>query len=171
MVEKTDENFRGKTIYKKRCSDGDIRKFVSLECNYSGCDEEYLKRVTLVKRGEGKYCSRSCAAKKRAENTDQQGENNPNWKGGVSDEPYRYKLRQKERHPEKVRARRTLGDKVRQGKIERKPCELCGSEDDVHGHHEDYDNPLEVNWVCRTHHREYHESKFDSFEEYKEQYS
>jgi len=35
------------------------------------------------------------------------------------------------------------------------PCEVCGAEK-VDAHHDDYAKPLEVRWLCRTHHGEVH---------------
>lgn len=37
----------------------------------------------------------------------------------------------------------------------KKPCEICGAER-VDAHHEDYDKPLDVRWLCRRHHLERH---------------
>lgn len=36
------------------------------------------------------------------------------------------------------------------------PCEVCGSEDDIARHHDDYSKPLEVRFLCRKHHGEVH---------------
>jgi hypothetical protein len=36
-----------------------------------------------------------------------------------------------------------------------KPCERCGLIK-VHGHHENYDKPLEVVWLCPKHHSQRH---------------
>jgi DNA-directed RNA polymerase subunit RPC12/RpoP len=44
---------------------------------------------------------------------------------------------------------------VRYGHIEKKPCEVCGSSK-VEMHHDDYNKPLEVKFLCRIHHREAH---------------
>lgn len=41
------------------------------------------------------------------------------------------------------------------GKIKKGLCERCGCEK-VEAHHEDYDKPLEVRWLCKKHHREIH---------------
>lgn len=41
------------------------------------------------------------------------------------------------------------------GKLKPQPCEKCGS-DDVEKHHDDYDKPLTVRWLCRPHHLELH---------------
>lgn len=40
-------------------------------------------------------------------------------------------------------------------KLERKPCEVCG-ESNSQAHHNDYDKPLNVRWLCSKHHREWH---------------
>lgn len=40
---------------------------------------------------------------------------------------------------------------VKRGLIQKGPCETCGCAD-VQGHHVDYNKPLEVRWLCRTHH-------------------
>lgn len=50
-----------------------------------------------------------------------------------------------------------LGNALRAGKIERRPCEMCGNRR-AHAHHEDYAKPLEVTWLCARHHREVHDS-------------
>lgn len=56
---------------------------------------------------------------------------------------------------DKGRAAQKLRDAVRQGLIYRGACEVCGA-NDAQGHHEDYSKPLEVRWLCPTHHREEH---------------
>lgn len=40
----------------------------------------------------------------------------------------------------------------RRGKLRPQPCEVCG-ETKVEKHHDDYSKPLQVRWLCRTHHR------------------
>jgi hypothetical protein len=57
---------------------------------------------------------------------------------------------------EKVTAHRTLNNAITAGKISRKPCERCGIDEGVEGHHEDYSKPLEVIWLCKMHHNERH---------------
>lgn len=44
---------------------------------------------------------------------------------------------------------------VRKGTLIRKPCEKCGSLDSE-AHHDDYSNPLDVRWLCDTHHKDHH---------------
>jgi len=82
----------------------------------------------------------------------QKGENNGNWKGGRSTNNYYYKLRQVERHPERVRARELVYKAKKSGKLIPEPCLDCGSMN-VQAHHPDHSKPLDVIWVCPKHHR------------------
>jgi len=43
---------------------------------------------------------------------------------------------------------------VKRGKIERKPCKICGTNERLEMHHEDHSKPTEVIWLCRKHHIE-----------------
>ncbi len=56
----------------------------------------------------------------------------------------------------KVTARNAVKVAIDRGDLKVKPCERCGFALGVHAHHEDYDKPLEVVWLCRTHHAERH---------------
>jgi ribosomal protein S27AE len=44
---------------------------------------------------------------------------------------------------------------IKKGKLTRKPCEVCGVEE-ADAHHDDYAKPLEVRWLCRSHHTKWH---------------
>lgn len=63
--------------------------------------------------------------------------------------------RTRENNPEKVRARSAVHVAVRDGRLKREPCKVCGSRR-VQGHHEDYSKPLDVVWLCFRHHMETH---------------
>jgi hypothetical protein len=52
---------------------------------------------------------------------------------------------------------------IRCGVLTRQPCEVCASQgemsdgrSDVQAHHDDYNKPLEVRWLCQRHHHEWH---------------
>lgn len=51
----------------------------------------------------------------------------------------------------KAKARIMAWSAIKGGKLTRLPCEQCG-EVKVDAHHDDYDKPLEVRWLCRKHH-------------------
>ena len=84
------------------------------------------------------------------------GADNPNWKGGISKNHYHYKKLQVERYPEMVNARKKVHQALKSGKLKKKPCAICGSED-VQAHHKNYDCPLDVVFLCKKHHHELHE--------------
>jgi hypothetical protein len=62
-----------------------------------------------------------------------------------------YKIKHSERHY----ARNAINNALRDGRIEKMPCLICGDEK-VEGHHPDYSRPLDVVWLCNKHHRETH---------------
>ena len=54
-------------------------------------------------------------------------------------------------NPEKIKAQNALNNAIRDGKKIVRPdkCEQCGrNADRIHGHHDDYSKPLEVEWLC-----------------------
>ena len=55
------------------------------------------------------------------------------------------------RNPEKRAAHIKVGNAVRDGKLIKQPCEVCGDVK-VQAHHDDYGKPLEVRWLCQEHH-------------------
>ena len=66
----------------------------------------------------------------------------------------------KKRHPGRVRANVKVKRATRRGTLLRGPCLFCGTTEDIHGHHEDLEYPVEkdldVIWLCRSHHGERH---------------
>lgn len=54
----------------------------------------------------------------------------------------------REKFPERRKARVIVGHAIRDGKLTKQPCEGCGTAKRVHAHHEDYNKPLEVRWLC-----------------------
>ncbi len=61
----------------------------------------------------------------------------------------------RQRHPDRAQARHAVANAVRDGRLLRKPCEVCGCEKSE-AHHDDYSRPLDVRWLCRVHHRMHH---------------
>jgi hypothetical protein len=56
------------------------------------------------------------------------------------------------RIPEAIKCYTIYWCALRQGRLVKGTCEVCGSAK-VDGHHRDLDKPLEVVWLCRKHHR------------------
>lgn len=59
-------------------------------------------------------------------------------------------------HPLELWAHNAVRSALRRGIIERKPCEVCGTAEQVDAHHDDYHRPLKVRWLCRQHHQQHH---------------
>lgn len=89
-----------------------------------------------------------------------EGENNPNWKEGISKDHARYLAIQRERYPEHKAARNAVYEALKDGRLT-KPhnCSECGKETEMlEGHHESYesDRYLDVAWLCKRCHRKRH---------------
>lgn len=69
----------------------------------------------------------------------------------------RYQREYHQRHPERRKARGMVRRAVLSGKLEREPCEGCGSWESQ-AHHDDYAKPLEVRWLCSVCHGLAHRS-------------
>ncbi len=58
-------------------------------------------------------------------------------------------------NPKKRRVYERVKEAVRLGSLVRGACEVCGFLR-VHGHHDDYNKPLIVRWLCPAHHAKWH---------------
>jgi len=59
-------------------------------------------------------------------------------------------------YPDRIRANQAVRNAVRNGRLIKTPCSVCGSRYRIHGHHEDYSKLLEVIWLCPKHHKDRH---------------
>lgn len=64
-------------------------------------------------------------------------------------------LKYKKANPDKIYAQVQAQRALRLGQIKKESCVICKSESSLM-HHNDYSKPLEVVWVCKSHHREIH---------------
>ena len=62
----------------------------------------------------------------------------------------------------KYRAHLSVHKALVSGQLERQACEVCGAET-VDAHHDSYDEPLNVRWLCRRHHVKLHHYGEDMF--------
>lgn len=60
-------------------------------------------------------------------------------------------------HPDKARANHAVSNAIRNGRLKRESCEVCGKKKSE-AHHPDYSKPLSVKWLCLRHHREEHKN-------------
>jgi hypothetical protein len=59
------------------------------------------------------------------------------------------------RGPAARSAHSMVGHALRDGRLRRGKCEVCGSLR-AHAHHDDYLKPLDVRWLCAEHHKAWH---------------
>lgn len=57
-------------------------------------------------------------------------------------------------HAKRRRAINMVNNAVRDGRLMRLPCFVCGIK--AQAHHPDYDRPLDVMWLCPRHHKDAH---------------
>lgn len=114
-------------------------KYTDRTCIVCGC--AFKARTADLKKGWGSFCSRKCKNK---------GEFNPHYRnGGLT--KYEYKLRAKKKNPLRFHAMQMVQNATRNGTLLRGQCEVCGCAK-TEAHHEDYSKPLQVRWLCKTHH-------------------
>lgn len=113
-----------------------MRTVVGLQCER--CGNGFYTTPTQRRAGRGRFCSVSCANAARRQTPE-------GWKARRA-----IKKRTEYRHHD--RAREAVSRAVRAGKLLRAPCEECSAEK-AHAHHEDYDKPLEVRWLCPKCHK------------------
>jgi len=65
----------------------------------------------------------------------------------------------REKYPEKHKAHNKVITALRNGSLIKLPCETCGEK--AHAHHDNYNNPLNVKWLCHLHHMELHKSMIE----------
>lgn len=61
----------------------------------------------------------------------------------------------RKKYPERYAAHTAVNNAIRDGKLKKGMCEVCGSENSQ-GHHDDYSKPLDVRWLCPIHHADVH---------------
>ena len=118
------------------------------------CGTEYVSKDNTVANG---LCSLSCSGKQSAHRlVSGSGDDNPNWRGGRSSDPYNsYVAEYKRSNPEKAAAHNKVRRAIMAGTLKRMPCEVCGKEKSE-AHHDDYLNVFDVRWLCRKHHTLHH---------------
>lgn len=60
------------------------------------------------------------------------------------------------KYPKKAKAHKWVTSAVKRGVLKRQPCEVCGCTDHIEAHHDNYDAPKDVRWLCQAHHLEWH---------------
>lgn len=54
----------------------------------------------------------------------------------------------------RYKAHNAVNNAIRDGRLQKLPCFVCGGKSEAH--HPDYDRPLDVVWLCSSHHKQTH---------------
>lgn len=124
---------------KKKISVANSKGFIG-KCDY--CGKKYNTTEAHYNKNKRHFCCRNCYSKFRKELLPKEEQN-----------AYGTGFSEKERKI-RAKARSIWNHYVRDKHIIRQPCEICGEK--AEAHHDDYNKPLEVRWLCFKHHREWH---------------
>lgn len=131
----------------KRCFKCSVRKSVNYFYAHPEMKDGYLNKC--------KDCSRKDISLNRGLKIEyyrkydrDRGNRQPSW----------YLKSYRSKNPEKYKAHCALNNAVRDGRVKKGTCLVC-KDVNVHGHHEDYTKPLDVIWLCASHHMEAHARK------------
>jgi len=137
------------------------------KCNTEKSLDDFYKH-SQMKDGHVNKC-KECNKKDVSENYFKRHDYYIEYDNSRIDNPQRREYRKnhakymRDNFPEKVKEYHKKYDKkkkysttlvhraVQKDKIKKLPCEVCGDLKSE-GHHENYDKPLQVKWLCRTHH-------------------
>jgi hypothetical protein len=103
--------------------------------------------------GKCKLCTKKDVSKNRGENIDHYRKYDRD-RGNRQTPEYFKKL--KALYPNQYKSQTMVGNAIRDGKLFKKPCEVCSLTESIHAHHDDYLEPLNVRWLCAAHHKQWH---------------
>ena len=136
-------------------SDGRLQMKTCFKCGEYKPLSDYYKHSRMADGhlNKCKECTRSDTKKNRNDRIDYYREYDRD-RGNRQSIEYRQKYAKD--HPKACKARNAVSNAVRDGRMEKKPCEVCGTTVRLHAHHDDYSKPLDVRWLCAAHHRQWH---------------
>lgn len=101
-----------------------------------------------------KECNKKDVRENREKNIDYYREyDNKRGSRMTKEELQRYRAN----NPKKYKAHSIVNYARKIGLLKQYPCEICKSKKSI-GHHDDYDKPLKVRWLCQAHHLEWHKT-------------
>ncbi len=121
------------------------------------CKEEKIVEAFSIdkKNPHGrKYKCKACYREEYKENR----EKNLAWQKAIPMETrMKYTREYDARNPGKKKAWSIMRHAIYHGDLVKpKCCDICGEPKPLDGHHEDYNNPLKIDWLCRACHKHRH---------------
>lgn len=134
---------------KKKCFKCNRLKPLTEYYRHACMRDGYLRKCKDCVRVEvAEYSQRPDQKKKRSE-YERKRFKSPARKAAILE----YQRARRGRNKLKAIAWNMISNGLRDGKITRKPCQVCGNPKSE-AHHHDYSKPLDVIWLCFKHHRE-----------------
>jgi predicted RNA-binding Zn-ribbon protein involved in translation (DUF1610 family) len=139
-------------------SSGGVRvNFPGMERLCPRCKQTIVVTEKMCQRQ--KYTCRQCDVAMAADyvqrNRNKKRASNNAWHAKRSAERAQATKSYRDRHPDRKAAHQAVQTAIRNGTLTKAPCGVCGSAK-VHAHHDDYSQPLSVEWLCHQHHMERH---------------
>lgn len=126
----------------KKMVDGHLGK--CKECTKKDCLDNYRHNMQ----------DHDWRMKERARGRVKQHQYQPYRKPPSLEKQREYQQKWREKNALKLAAHQAVNKAVHAGTLVRQLCEICN--DVAETHHEDYNKPLEVKWLCVKHHKELH---------------
>jgi len=141
----------------KKCFKCGIKKRLDLFYKHPQMGDGHLGKCKTCTKKDVEDRHNDPEARKRIVEYERKRSQKPERKAKI----YEYTKTKRLKYPGKFKAHSTTCNAIRNGRLTRQPCEVCGAEK-VQGHHDDYRKPLEVRWLCFKHHRQLHGNKYFS---------
>lgn len=119
---------------------------------------EYIKKWDAKNKDKRRESTKRSMQKWRDENPERAAIKMRNWRSENKEKSIAHVNQYKKSNPEKAKAHSIVKKAIRKKELMRMPCEVCGNIKSQ-AHHENYNRPLDVNWLCQKHHSERHKSK------------
>jgi len=120
---------------------------------------EYYKHSEMLDGhlNKCKECAKKDVLKHRLDNIERIREYDRNRAKNINRKKANIAINKAWRQEDKRRTKchNSVSRAIKSGELVRKNCEKCGNENSL-AHHEDYDQPLNVNWLCQPCHKQRH---------------
>jgi len=107
-------------------------------------------------RGACKTCDGIYKHEHYLKNMERAKSNSREWRINNKDRVNATSKKQRERHPRKIKSRKSVCHALTSGRLSKGVCEVCGSDKVQAHHHKGYapEFALDIQWLCMKHHRE-----------------
>ncbi len=104
-------------------------------------------------------CNSLASKEWRKNNSERHAQNNKKWASNNKSNCCARVKKYRDKHPEVNVAHNAVKVAIRSGRMVRQQCKVFDCFDIGEAHHEDYDKPLDVEWLCTKHHKQLHMEK------------